>query len=131
MTRASFLLTIFVLPVLADGPYAGSQSCASCHREEFTHHRGTAMAKALEPVAACAILKRHPKLTFREGSYSSEIVRDGDRSLLTVTAGRETLTVPLLWAFGLGEAGQTYVFERNGAFYESRVSFFNALQGLD
>ena len=30
-----------------------------------------------------------------------------------------------------GQAGQTYVFERNGTYYESRVSFYNALRGLD
>jgi hypothetical protein len=131
MTRATFLFTIFVLRALADSPYAGSQSCAPCHSNEFAKHRGTAMAKALEPVATCVILKQHPKLAFREGPYSTQIIRDGDRSLLTVTAASEKLTVPLLWAFGLGEAGQTYIFERNGAFYESRVSFFNALQGLD
>ena len=37
----------------------------------------------------------------------------------------------MLWAFGRGRAGQTYVFERDGAFYESRVSFYQALDGLD
>ena len=50
---------------------------------------------------------------------------------MTVTGEGQTLTVPLLWAFGRGKAGQTYVFERNGAFYESRVSFYQALDGLD
>ncbi len=39
--------------------------------------------------------------------------------------------MPLLWAFGQGVAGQTYVFEHDGALYESRVSFYNALGGLD
>ncbi len=50
---------------------------------------------------------------------------------MTVTGKGETVTAPLLWAFGRGQAGQTYVFERDGAFYESRVSFYNALGGLD
>jgi Cytochrome c554 and c-prime len=89
------------------------------------------MAQALKPAPECDILKRHTDLTFQEGAYKSRITRDGERTLLTVTDGRETIAVPLLWAFGQGQAGQTYVFERNGAFYESRVSFYNALGSLD
>jgi hypothetical protein len=89
------------------------------------------MALALAPVAACDILKQHSELAFQEGPYSSQIVRQGDRSVLTVEGGGESITVPLLWAFGRGQAGQTYVFERNGIFYESRVSFYNALGKLD
>jgi hypothetical protein len=89
------------------------------------------MAQALEPVSRSAILKQHPNLSFQEGPYQSKITRDGERTVLTVTDGHETVTAPLLWAFGRGQAGQTYVFELNGAFYESRVSFYNALGGLD
>jgi len=105
--------------------------CSQCHREQADSFKHTAMANALQPVASCDILKQHPKLKFREGTYTSEIVRDGDRSILTASDGTNTISVPLLYAFGLGQAGQTYVFEKDGAFYESRASFFNALQELD
>ena len=70
-------------------------------------------------------------LSFQDSGFQWRIVREGERSLMTVTGAGQTLTVPLLWAFGQGVAGQTYVFERDGAFYESRVSFYNALGGLD
>lgn len=105
--------------------------CAQCHREQAAKFKHTAMASALQLVASCDILKQHPKLTFKEGPYTSEIVRDNDRSILTVSNGTDAVSVPLLYAFGLGQAGQTYVFERNGAFYESRASFFKAIQSLD
>jgi Cytochrome c554 and c-prime len=133
MKGAGFIVAELLASVVAaaDGSYAGNQACAACHRDESSHHRGTAMAHALEPVATCEILKQRPKLKFQEAGYSSEIARQGDRSVLTVTGGGGTLTVPLLWAFGLGRAGQTYVFEREGAFYESRVSFFESIRGLD
>lgn len=133
MKANGVLLAALIVPggYAADGLYAGNQACGACHRTEFAHHRGTAMANALEPVATCAILKLHPKLNFREAGYSSELVRQGDRSILTVTGPGSKLTVPLLWAFGLGRAGQTYIFEHDGAFYESRLSFFDAVQGLD
>lgn len=119
------VLGLLVLPV------SGWADCSQCHGETAGRFQHTAMANALQPIASCDILKRHPKLTFREGPYSSEIVRDGDRSILTVSDEAKAISVPLQYAFGLGQAGQTYVFERGGAFYESRASFFNALQGLD
>lgn len=33
--------------------------------------------------------------------------------------------------FGVGQVGQTYVFQHNGSYYESRVSFFGETQNLD
>jgi Cytochrome c554 and c-prime len=125
-------LVLLAIPLAASAAGTGAgQICAPCHREQAAHFQATPMARALEPAAACEILQKHPKLTFREGAYASNITREGDRSILTVTGGQQTLSVPLLWAFGRGQAGQTYVFERNGAFYESRASFYDALQGLD
>jgi hypothetical protein len=115
----------------AASPFAGDLVCAQCHRDQADRYRSTPMAQALESVPRSDILKRHTDLIFQEGAYKSRLTRDGERTLLTVTDGRESITVPLLWAFGRGQAGQTYVFERDGAFYESRVSFYNALSGLD
>lgn len=89
------------------------------------------MGQALVPVDRCAILADHPDLQFQEGPYRSSIRWEKDRSILSVTDGRQRLMVPLLWAFGNGKAGQTYVFEYQGALYESRVSFYKELGRLD
>jgi hypothetical protein len=89
------------------------------------------MARALESAAACDILRAHPRLTWREGDYSYEIVRAGERSIYTISDGKTAITAPIAWAFGLGSAGQTYVYQYNGKWYESRVSFFKAIKGLD
>jgi len=89
------------------------------------------MAKALESGADCAILKEHRSLSFTDGKFSYKIERAGDRSMYTVRQGDDTLTVPIPWAFGLGAAGQTYVLELNGKWYESRVSFYKDIDGLD
>jgi hypothetical protein len=121
------------LPFLAAAaaPFAIDAPCNSCHAAQTAHFRATPMGQALESVAVSDILKQHPNLSFQEGPYQSRIARQGDRSILTVTNGSETFTAPLLWAFGRGQAGQTYVFEYDGSFYESRVSFFYALGALD
>jgi len=132
MTPARWALSL-ALPLLAPGIAhpADDRVCAECHRDVTMRFRGTPMAGALTTVAACEILQRNPELTFQENGFRSRIVREGDRSVLTVTRGGETLTATLLWAFGRGQAGQTYVFERGGTYYESRVSYYNALHGPD
>ena len=131
MRLARWLMT-FVLPWLAAAtPAAGDQVCVECHRDVVSRFRTTPMAKALDPVAQTEILRGHQSLVFQEGGFQWRIVRNGERSLMTVTGKGEAITVPLLWAFGRGQAGQTYVFERDGALYESRVSFYNALGALD
>ena len=89
------------------------------------------MGRASETAADCEVLRKHPRMTFRSGSFSYQIVREGNRSIYTVTDGVNTISEPILYCFGQGKAGQTYVFQHNGAYYESRVSFYNEIQGLD
>ena len=107
-----------------------ASSCAPCHQQAKTQ-TATDMARALERGADSAILKEHPRLNVTEGAFSYKIERSGDRSLYTVTDGKESLTVPIPWAFGLGAAGQTYVLELNGKWYESRVSYYRDIDSLD
>jgi hypothetical protein len=89
------------------------------------------MGHAMESVEDCGMLKSHSLLTFRTGKYSYRIERQGSRSIYSVTDGVRTIEVPIGWAFGLGRAGQTYVFEKDGLLYESRVSYYRAIDGLD
>ena len=125
MTR--WVAWVFLVPTMM----WPSEECGRCHQAQAKTHRATSMAKALERVEECEILKSNPSLTFKSGEYQYSIRREGARSTYTVTNGRETISVPIGWAFGLGAAGQTYVFERNGTQYESRVSFFKKINGLD
>jgi hypothetical protein len=110
---------------------AARMPCATCHRPEATSQVNTSMAHALESVADCRILRAHPKLAFRDGKYSYAIRREGERSIYSATDGSETITEPVKWVFGNGAAGQTYVYEHEGSYYESRVSFYNSVGGLD
>ena len=51
--------------------------------------------------------------------------------VLTVSDGAQQLSAPLAWAFGRGNVGQSYLFERDGRFHESRVSYYDSINGLD
>jgi hypothetical protein len=111
--------------------YVGASACTKCHEEESRTQHATAMGRALEPVATSEILRSYPDLTFRSGPYTYKITRRGDQSIYSVMDGKRTISAPILYAFGQGKAGQTYIFLRDGAFQESRVSFYKKIKGLD
>lgn len=111
--------------------YVGDAACVSCHPSEVASQKLTPMANALERIAECRILRKHPILTTQIGDYTYRIVTRGGESIYTITDGAVSLSEPLRWAFGQGQAGQTYVYQHKGNYYESRVSFFNDTQKLD
>src|SRR5712671_6918494 len=117
------LLLIASNPAFAASP----TDCAPCHRAQTIAFANAGMTRALESGARSAILRSHPNLSATIGGYSYEIAD----TALTVTDGKDTLRVPIDWTFGQGAAGQTFLFQRDGRWYESRVSYFSALQALD
>ncbi|HEX3557668.1 MAG TPA: multiheme c-type cytochrome [Pyrinomonadaceae bacterium] len=111
--------------------YVGADACAVCHAKEARTQASTPMGHAAERGAECEVLKSRAPLTFRNGPYTYKITREGDHVTYTVGDGSSTISEPLLFCFGEGVAGQTYIFRHGGVFYESRVSYFPSLQNLD
>lgn len=111
--------------------YVGGAACAQCHRKEAGTQAASAMAHAMTAPADAPILKAHPRLSFRNGKWLYQITRSGNRSVYTITDGTNTVTEPILWVFGQGVQGQTYIIRREGVYYETRVSFFSRLKSLD
>ena len=105
-------------------------ACGGCHRQQSQQH-ATGMAQALQTAAGAPLLVAHPKLSFRQGPFSYTIERQGNQSVYRVTSGTEEFSTPVAWAFGLGAAGQTYLLQRDGHWFESRVSYYKELDGLD
>lgn len=126
------LVAAAVLSAADDGGVSrGIRVCATCHPAQAKPQPATSMAHALEMVQECTILKDHPLLTFKEGKYSYSIGRKGDQSIYSISDGETVRSYPIGWAFGQGLAGQTYVFESNGEFYQTRVSYYKSIDGLD
>ena len=132
-----FPLLLLVVPgrmpaqLASHAPFRAVRQCATCHPAQSKPHPETSMAHALELVDECAVLKSHPVLTFQSGPYSYRIERQGDKSAYSVSDGQQTVTVPIRWAFGMGLAGQTYVYEKDGELYQSRVSYYGSTAKLD
>jgi hypothetical protein len=111
--------------------YVGGAVCAECHKKEAASQPSTPMGHASERASDCEILKTNARLTFTNGPYTYRITREGSTSLYTVSDGKREVSVPVLYCFGQGAAAQTYVLRHDGTFYESRVSYYSALGGLD
>ena len=108
----------------------GSKACVQCHTVEAAG-LNTSMAHALEAAGNCKVLSMNERLLFRNGPFSYELSSQGNRPLYTVSDGVKKISEPILYCFGEGRVGQTYVFRHNGSFYETRVSYFREIRGLD
>ena len=105
-------------------------TCASCHPEQAREHGRTLMADTLVPGDSPRILRGLPDMSFQLGPYRYRVERQGDQNYYEVTDGRETYRALILWGVGQGEAGQTYVLDRDGELRESRVSYYKEENGL-
>ncbi len=115
----------------AQSRYLGVQACAACHTEIVERQQKSSMAKAMEKVDGCRLLLQNPNLKFQLDKFTFRIERQGDKSIYTIGDGKTEISVPILYGFGQGKVGQTYVYEYNGEFYESRVSFYGDTRALD
>lgn len=136
--RSAWIALALLLPLLsiaaahaAQTP-AGAQpsaGCSHCHAAQSRTQPDTMMGRALELAGDNPILSAHPLLAVTKGSFTYTVATRGGRSTYTVSDGVSTISVPILWSFGAGN--QTWVLERDGKFYESLVSYYVSIDGLD
>src|SRR5579864_8530936 len=110
--------------------YVGSAVCAQCHAARAAAQKTTAMARAATAPADSDILRLYGRLSFHSGNYTYNIEEKGGSAIYSVGDGAHSVSVPLLWEFGLGKVGQAYLYKDNGAINESSVSYFGGLQKL-
>lgn len=130
MLRKLFLLVLFLAcagAVLAQGnPDAG---CLKCHAKQAFWQPSTPMGRAMQVHGNNPTLSSHPDLTFTSGGYTYTVQTRGGSSQYTVTDGTSTLTVPI--SFAMGAEAQTWILQKDGVMYESLVSYYPVLKGLD
>jgi len=111
--------------------FAGTAECARCHSKKAVTQISTPIAHASSAAGGSEILREHEKISHQLGPYAYTISRSDSGSLYSVSDGTKSISEPLLWAFGLGNKGQTYIYRREGFYYESRLSYYRTLRGLD
>ncbi len=88
------------------------------------------MGRALQPPGGMnQVLNSRPKLTFQKFGYTYVVETRNGQSTYSVTDGSATISLPIRWSFG--NAAQTWMFERDGVYYESLVSYYPSIGGLE
>src|SRR5712671_6035854 len=80
--------------------FTGSDTCARCHGSKAAAQKKTPMARAAMSSSLSDILHAHPLMVFGPGKYRYRIETGASQSRYSVSAGSESLSFPLLWAFG-------------------------------
>jgi len=111
--------------------YVGSGACASCHEAISATYETTAMAHAAAAASDSLPLRSLAPFTYSLGAFRGEIVLESGAPTLVVSGNSESVVHPLGWAFGEAHMGQTFVYQQNGKFFESHMSFYEATHALD
>jgi hypothetical protein len=125
---ATWLLLLAGTHILADEKHSGS-ACSSCHAAQSSAQFETPMGRALQPPGSDATLASHRRMTFQKWGYTYVVETQAGRSVYSVSDGTQTISLPIGWTFGYG--AKTWVFEKDGGYYGSRVSYYPSIDGLE
>ena len=106
-----------------------ASACSGCHASQSQTQPQTPMGRALQLPGTDPTLNSHPKLTFQKFGFTYAVETKDGQSTYSVTDGTRTITLPIRWSFGKG--AQTWMFERDGVYYESLVSYYPLIDALD
>lgn len=122
-------LTILTTTVVAWSQAPGTASaCARCHSAQTIHQPQTPMGRAMLLPGDNPVFKSSPALTVRKGAFTYAIETHGSATNYIVSDGSRSISLPIRWTFGLRM--QTWVLEQDGHYYESMVSYYPIVKGL-
>lgn len=87
------------------------------------------MGQAMQLPGRNEILRTHPKMTFHRGGYFYTVETLNGNTQYIVSDGSHSISIPVLWS--MGAQAQTWVLEHGGRLYESLVSYYPDIHGLD
>jgi len=105
-------------------------ACAGCHSSQAQTQPRTSMGLALQPPGGLnSVLESRPRLSFQKFGYTYLVETKNGQSTYSVSDGTRTISLPIRWSFG--NRAQTWMFERDGVYYESLVSYYPSIGGLE
>jgi len=89
------------------------------------------MAKAASRALETEVLRSSSTISLDTPPFRTMIFRDRKGSTYTVERGGEAMTGQIVWAMGHGNMGRTFILESSGSLFESQLSYYTAISGLD
>jgi hypothetical protein len=124
-------------PTMSTSPlesYVGAAGCVGCHTDVgsgFGTRAGTAMARAASRPGASALNQDTTGGSFESGEFKYSLRTDTQGLEYSVSRGKQTASQRLDWVMGSGELGRTFVYERDGRWFQSRLSQYRIAPALD
>lgn len=111
--------------------YVGADTCGRCHHDIFESQENTPMARAVKPATTAAFMSMPEAMHFHSGTYDYSLSQTPTGAQYSVSNGQQSASAPLSWVFGDRQFGDTFLYEQNGIYFESRVSYYRTLNNLD
>lgn len=111
--------------------YVGSEACGRCHQDIVAEQTNTPMAHAVKPATAEAFTNMPRTMHFHTGAYDYLVSQTATGAEYSTSNGQQSASAVLNWVFGDRQFGDTFLYQQNGIYFESRVSYYRALNGLD
>src|SRR5690349_13231054 len=111
--------------------YVGSTTCRRCHASIVETQKNTSMAHAATAATADAFTNIPAAMRFHAGAFDYLVKQTSTGAEYSATNGQQSATVVLSWVFGDQQFGDTFLYQQNGVYFESRVSYYKLINGLD
>ncbi len=118
-------------PTMTTAPlkaYAGSDSCKQCHDEGS---KSTAMQRAATPGDQSTFLSKAITIPPQSSGITYKIEPTPHGLDYSVSSGGHALTQKLAWVIGAGDLGRTFLYQVDGRWQQSEVSFYTHTAALD
>lgn len=112
------------------GAFVGSAACASCHQADFPGEI-TSMQRASARADGSSYSGESSASGFASQGRIYSLSRGPDHLRYTVSEGPQRLSETLDWVMGAGDLGRTFLYVKEGRWYQSLVSFYTKASALD
>lgn len=111
--------------------FVGTAKCAACHQQIARTQQKTPMAHAAWRASETEALRSNPKLSLSTPPFQTVITHDRTSINYVVSGRGDSVSAELLWSIGDGVKGQTFLLSYLGTLFESQLSYFPSIGGLD
>jgi hypothetical protein len=121
-------------PTMTTAPldaFAGTASCTGCHADQGANFALSSMARAALHADDAKFAGNLAPVSFSSQPFTYVVSAGAVGIDYSVASGDEKLTQKLDWVMGAGDFGQTFVYQRDDHWYQSRASTYAEPPKLD
>ncbi len=122
------MLWILIAGGLLAQDFVGSKSCVPCHAEQSRRHAASFHERALRPAAGSRFADLMDRPVVERSGVELHYSKSETGFQVEVRRDADSRTATLDWIFGAGMLAFTPVGQRDGAYFEHRVSWYSNLQ---